>query len=378
MESKKFLLFGKNGVMEELKPQGELPIGMRVYAFGGGMSEQTFCVTGPRNTNGQQEVCLVDDFDERDYFSPIHRMDKYDRPLSKKFGIGFYWDDVDNFIYPPEKVAEIKAKCAREMAAIEQRAKDQEAADRKEREEMPGLFPHLKPISKESDGYMAVRANIVAELKHRFPDFKFSIKKRGYGSIDIEWTNGPAYEDVSEVEHLFEDHSFDYSGDYHDYTPSNFNKVFGGLEYIFLEREMSEDLNEALMKGIKEFWGGTDYENEKDVYHLFKVTTIPVGAYNFRLERKENTCGNVVDFFKIGYDLPETKEVTKEEKHEPLNIKVVDYSDKSIAVIGDTFEIKDKLKEHGGRFNKFLNIDGEKKAGWVFPLSKKDEILKLI
>lgn len=44
-------------------------------------------------------------------------------------------------------------------------------------------------------------------------------------------------------------------------------------------------------------------------------------------------------------------------------VQIIDYSDKAIAVIGDTKPIKDKLKALGGKFNFRLSCG----AGWIFP-----------
>jgi hypothetical protein len=52
------------------------------------------------------------------------------------------------------------------------------------------------------------------------------------------------------------------------------------------------------------------------------------------------------------------------------NLTIKDYSDKAIAVYGQTKEHKDALKEMGGRFNPRLK-DG---AGWVFSKSKADAV----
>lgn len=49
------------------------------------------------------------------------------------------------------------------------------------------------------------------------------------------------------------------------------------------------------------------------------------------------------------------------------NITIIDYSEKAIAVIGNTKPLKEELKELGGRFNFRLSCG----AGWIF--SKKDE-----
>ena len=54
--------------------------------------------------------------------------------------------------------------------------------------------------------------------------------------------------------------------------------------------------------------------------------------------------------------------------------RIIDYSDKAIAVVGDTRDIKDKLKELGGRFNPRLSCG----AGWVFSKKAKAEVEKLL
>lgn len=55
-------------------------------------------------------------------------------------------------------------------------------------------------------------------------------------------------------------------------------------------------------------------------------------------------------------------------------VQVVDYSEKSVAVIGDTYPIRAMLKEQGGRFNKFLKVGGNTVAGWIFPKSNPPKL----
>lgn len=59
-------------------------------------------------------------------------------------------------------------------------------------------------------------------------------------------------------------------------------------------------------------------------------------------------------------------------------IEVVDYSEKAVAVFGDTKAIKDQLKELGGRFNPALKYNGEKRAGWIFSKKQADKVKELI
>jgi len=49
------------------------------------------------------------------------------------------------------------------------------------------------------------------------------------------------------------------------------------------------------------------------------------------------------------------------------NLKVIQYSDKCIVVVGDTKPNKDRLKSLGGSYNQWLKCG----AGWVFPKYKE-------
>lgn len=57
---------------------------------------------------------------------------------------------------------------------------------------------------------------------------------------------------------------------------------------------------------------------------------------------------------------------------------LVDYSEKAIALFGDTKPIKDALSDIGGRFNSRLTYDGQKRAGWIFQKAKEAQVRQLI
>ena len=48
-------------------------------------------------------------------------------------------------------------------------------------------------------------------------------------------------------------------------------------------------------------------------------------------------------------------------------LQIIDYSEKAIAVCGDTREVKESLKALGGRFNGRLTCG----AGWIFSAKKR-------
>lgn len=94
---------------------------------------------------------------------------------------------------------------------------------------------------------------------------------------------------------------------------------------------------------------------------------------------------NIYDRYEIGkYDRPfariETKEpqkkTPKEAKKTPkaAGLQIIDYSEKALAVIGETKAVKEQLKQLGGRFNPRLSCG----AGWIFSKKKETELRALI
>lgn len=66
-----------------------------------------------------------------------------------------------------------------------------------------------------------------------------------------------------------------------------------------------------------------------------------------------------------------------------MSLYIVDYSEKAIAIFGDTKYYKNKLSEIQGKFNASLNFrnengDTEKKAGWIFPKVRKDMVQQVV
>ena len=60
------------------------------------------------------------------------------------------------------------------------------------------------------------------------------------------------------------------------------------------------------------------------------------------------------------------------------DIEVVDYKERSYALFGNTYDIKDQLKDMGAYYNKFLTHNGRKQPGWIVSKKKKAELEKII
>lgn len=60
-----------------------------------------------------------------------------------------------------------------------------------------------------------------------------------------------------------------------------------------------------------------------------------------------------------------------------MSYTVENYSERAFAIFGDTKQFKDLLMSLGGKFNPSLKGPNDtKRAGWIFPLKQKDDIVK--
>lgn len=364
----------KTGKLEEIKKAPKLPYGCKVYGFDSPGVEWIGAALD-LNEYGMTKIVKVQYAEGFDQSEP-----EYMQPLSKKFGIGiYYFDSLECFDQETINLAIIRAQVFEAKELAEENAK--KAADLKEREELPKLYPNL--ILNEADERKTTKKNLVALLKQNFPGIKFSVRT-DYSKADISWENGATAQQVERIAYLFESYESSDCGDYRDFAPSNFNRVFGGFKYIFTNRKMSEDLKEKLSPEAKQI--SKDQYPENFIYCLFCEKSIPKNAENFRIEKKENQFSGRYesDFYELKFDLPqepENKEKTAEkieEKQITSEIKLVNYSEKAIALFGNTKPIKEKLKELGGRFNPYLLNQGEKCAGWIFPKTKESQLLLIL
>lgn len=216
--------------------------------------------------------------------------------------------------------------------------------------------------------YRAVKANIVAELKHHFPNHKFSVNKDGDSSIRISWYDGLVSEKVDDVVRKFESHKSDVTAGYWDFSPSCFNTVFGGMKFVFINRHMSDEVMK-LTKQVEEILSDRYKAVDQQLLREYwSETGFPFNATNISVVANPDAKA-IDDLFSFQYDVPE-KLISVAS---PEGIKVVEYL-QSFAVIGDTKPLKDKLKALGGQFNFRLTCG----AGWIFPNTLKENVLEAL
>ena len=297
---------------KRLSEHPELPKGTIIRAFGAFMEESTWATTGKGN-----EIVKLSPNDSESYFSnPFNNLDEYCRPISEKFGIGFYYD-LDAPRATDEEIAQAIERANNFIKEREEEKNRAEDERKRAREEVIKQYGKTfdQPSGEHITDAVLVAKHIRQELSTEFPGQKFSVRKADYSTINIEWEDGPTKEEVEQIAGKHERICVRdrWNDDLWDHNDTAFTSVFGGVDYLFYYRETAPE-----NRGISL------------------------------------------------YTKPEPKQ-SKTETIEAKGVQIIDYSEKAIAIVGETRAIKETLKTLGGRFNRHLSCG----AGWIFSKTKE-------
>lgn len=201
-----------------------------------------------------------------------------------------------------------------------------------------------------------IAAKVRAFAKKNFPGFKFSIRTEWSmytDSMYIELKAGPCIPFI-EGSRSAERGYLSTSSSIKPFKAELTHEVFAALDAVIM---YSSSFRYDDSDGMQDYYDTNFYINIRisDSYKVIEPTP-----------KKSSVNAEKVE---------EAKEV------EPVTVEgleIVGYSEKAIAVFGDTKAIKEQLKELGGRFNPSLNYNGEKRAGWIFSKNQADKVKELI
>lgn len=201
-----------------------------------------------------------------------------------------------------------------------------------------------------------ISAKVRSYAKKNFPEFKFSVRSEWSmytDSMYIELKSGPCVpfvEGSRSAERGYMSTMSTVKGWENELTPEMFKVLDAVTTYA-----SSFSYNDS--DGMQDYFD-TNFYIHIEVSDEYKVIEPKAKKSSIKTEKAE--------------EAKEMEAVTVE------GLEMVDYSDKAIAVFGDTKAIKEQLKELGGRFNPSLNYNGEKRAGWIFSKKKADEVRNLM
>ena len=266
------------------------------------------------------------------------------RPLSKKFGIGIYYDDKDPQFKSAQEVAELLTK-----AQIKKKLEEQQAEkERKERERISAIGREWLQASIPQDA----QAIIVAKLKQDDSD-----SYTDYFASSVQQT----------IILGFSKHKRDLFSEMRKYANN-----FEGTAYL---AEYNEDYEHR-----EKYSMGDGYYLGKSKYSGWIIEKVRIYDRKTTIEQFAYIAGNHENIF-LKLDAYKVKEESNTEVQQTTSngqYAIVDYSQKAIALFGDTKPIKELLMAMGGKFNPRLTHNGAKRAGWIFQQSKREELETII
>jgi hypothetical protein len=282
------------------------------------------------------------------------------KPLSQKFGIGMYYDENNIGFMPEAEVAELYAKAKAKQDA-------EREAERKENERRE----EVRVIGREW-----LRNNLPADAK------AIIVGRLKQDESDSQ-TDYFASSTVSNVILGFSKHTKDIFSEMRKHA-SNFEGTAHLAEYNEdYEHREKYSMGAGYYLGESKYHGWIIekepiYNRERIIEEFAYTAGCPDSIYT--QPDKTNKDSSIADnSYTINKNESEQQSTIQIQSCN-LHFEIVDYSEKAIALFGDTKAIKDLLSAMGGKFNPRLTYRDSKKAGWIFSRTKRtglEEVLNL-
>ncbi len=257
------------------------------------------------------------------------------RPLSEKFGIGIYYDDANPKFLDPLETAALLTKAKEKKAEAERKAEE-------EREEYSRIAKigaeRLRPLVPTDAKAVIIGTLRVNECDSYTDYYDYSIARTVILGFSKHTRN--LFSEMRKHAANFEGTAYlaEYNADY--------------------EHRENYSMGDGMYLGKYKYSGWTI--EKEPVYDLEKF-----------IERYAHTAGDEANLYMRASQREAEAQQPTAADLSALSLEIVEYSEKAIAVFGDTKPIKDILKDLNGLFRANLTYKGERRAGWIY--SKKQE-----
>ncbi|EGK7500118.1 hypothetical protein IPU80_004495 [Escherichia coli] len=168
----------------------------------------------------------------------------------------FGWEKLDKILPLSElcQRREVEKKAAQYRAEEEAR-KEQELLESVKAATTDERYKDLLTEADEIFECKRAAKNIRILLKRHFKGTKFSVRTRDVTCINVYWTDGPTKQDVDQLIGKFQIGNYDSYAECYEYKATGFNKLYGGIKYLFTERSFSDELISKAITAVKERYG---------------------------------------------------------------------------------------------------------------------------
>ena len=258
------------------------------------------------------------------------------RPLSEKFGIGIYYDDANPKFLDPLETAALLTKATEKKTEDDRKA--EEERQRNARTAKIGA-ERLRPLIPSDAKAVIIGELRVSECESYTDYYNYRIERTVILGFSTHTRN--LFPEMRKHAANFEGTAF---------------LAENNKEY---EHRENYSMGDGMYLGRNKYSGWT--VEKEPIYDLEKF-----------IERYAHTAGDEANLcMKAPQRENEAQQPTTAANLSSFNLEIVEYSEKAIAVFGDTKPIKDVLKNLNGLFRANLTYKGERRAGWIY--SKKQE-----
>ena len=258
------------------------------------------------------------------------------RPLSEKFGIGIYYDDANLRFLDPLETAALLTKATEKKTEDDKKA--EEERQKNERTAKIGA-ERLRPLIPSDAKAVIIGELRVSECESYTDYYNYRIERTVILGFSTHTRN--LFPEMRKHAANFEGTAF---------------LAENNKEY---EHRENYSMGDGMYLGRNKYSGWTI--SKEPIYSLEKF-----------IERYAHTAGDEANIcLKAPQRETGAQQPTTPADLSALNLEIVEYSEKAIAVFGDTKPIKDILKNLNGLFRANLTYNGERRAGWIY--SRKQE-----
>lgn len=172
--------------------------------------------------------------------------------VARRFG----WEKLDQMLSLTELRKRREAEKAAAYFDLEAEARMKEVTEQ-EAESAAKNEKYKNLVTESQEPFECKRAskNIRILLKENFKGTKFSVRMRDATCINVFWTDGPTKAEVDEVVKQFQIGTVDSFSECYEYCETGFNKLFGGVKYLFTERNYTDELVAKAIESVKTRYG---------------------------------------------------------------------------------------------------------------------------
>ena len=256
--------------------------------------------------------------------------------MSEKFGIGIYYDDANPKFLDPLETAALLTKATEKKTEDDRKA--EEERQRNARTAKIGA-ERLRPLIPSDAKAVIIGELRVSECESYTDYYNYRIERTVILGFSTHTRN--LFPEMRKHAANFEGTAF---------------LAENNKEY---EHRENYSMGDGMYLGRNKYSGWTI--SKEEIYDLEKF-----------IERYAHTAGDEANIcLKAPQRETGAQQPTTSADLSALNLEIVEYSEKAIAVFGDTKPIKDILKNLNGLFRANLTYNGERRAGWIY--SRKQE-----